>query len=229
MAIPEMNTEKKPMRVFLIDDHEVLRAGVHLLIESDSEMEIVGEAGSYKTALSAVKSLQPDVILLDLDLGGGPTGFDLLPQLLSASPASRVIILTGILDEQEHQRAMRAGASGLVLKRNAVKEVAKAIRKVYEGELWFDQTLIKKLWEESSRRTQEDSEAVSIASLSSREREVIRLLGRGLRNKQIGERLFISEGTVRQHLTSVFAKLNVSDRFELIMYAYRHSLAEPPL
>jgi len=229
MAVPDKNPDKKPIRVFLIDDHEVLRAGVRLLIESDAAMEVVGEAGSYKTALPLIQSLQPDVTLLDLDLGGGPTGLDLLPQLLAAAPAARVIILTGILEEAEHMCAMRAGAAGLVLKRNAVKEVAKAVRKVYEGELWFDQTLLRNLWKDRSHKGKVNPETGRISSLTAREREVIRLLGRGLRNKQIGERLFISDGTVRQHLTSIFGKLGVSDRFELIMYAYRHGLAEPPL
>ena len=125
---------------------------------------------------------------------------------------------------------MRAGALGVVLKGNATDELPPAVRKVRGGQLWFDRAMLRGLVEERPREARaEDPGRARLASLTRRELEIISLVGEGLRNRQIGERLFISEGTVKQHLAAVFGKLGVRDRFELIMYAYRHGLASPPL
>jgi two-component system, NarL family, nitrate/nitrite response regulator NarL len=224
---PDIN---RHIRVVLIDDHDVIRAGLKLLIESRPGLELVGEGGTRADALRLALNVRFDVMLLDLDLGS-ENGLDFLPQLLTTAPQSRILVLTGIKDPEVHQRAMQLGAAGLVMKDKAADVLLKAIEKVYEGEVWFDRLLMRSLLTEMSRvqATKEaDPVELKITKLTEREREIITLVGEGLRNKEIGKRAAISEPTVRNHLTSIFSKLEVSDRFELIIFAYRYGLAKPP-
>lgn len=225
------NLAHEPIRVLLVDDHAILRSGVRLLLESGGGMRVVGEAADRQQAVALARREQPDSILLDLDLPG-THGLELLPELLAAAPSARVIILTGVNDPEAHASAMRLGARGLVRKEKAPEVLLKAVEKVHHGELWLDRSLLTSLLDEragAGNHRRPNVEAVKIASLTEREREVVSLIGEGLKNKQIAERLFISEGTVRNHLTTIFGKLDVSDRFELMMYAYRHDLAKPPI
>ena len=220
----------KKVSVLIVDDHAVIRAGLQLLIETDRRFCVCGQAGTCSDAIAAAESGQPDLILLDIDLDGD-NSLECLPALLRAAPASRVLILTGLSDAGIHAEALKAGAMGLVLKEKAADVLLKAIEKVNEGEVWFDRTTMGSVLSEMSRgggRAGEDPEGVKIASLTDREREVVTLIGEGLKNRQMAERLFISETTVRHHLTSVFDKLGVTDRLELVIYAYRHNLAKPP-
>lgn len=205
-----------------------------MLIESSSGLKVAGEASNRIEALAIAKREQPDVILLDLDMHND-NGLSFLPQLLAAAGRSRVLILTGVRDPAAYSKAIRLGASGLLLKEKTTEVLIKAIEKVNAGEVWFDRSMIGSVLSEMSRETQRggpaakmDPEAAKIATLTEREREVSALIGEGLKNKQIASRLFISETTVRHHLTSVFDKLGVSDRLELIIYAYQHGLAAPP-
>jgi two-component system, NarL family, nitrate/nitrite response regulator NarL len=223
-------TATKPIQVLLIDDHAVVRSGLRMVIESNSGLKVVGEAGNRADALAIASREQPDIILLDLDLNGA-SGLDFLAELFTLARDARVIILTGVYDAAAHQRAMHLGAMGLVLKEKAAEVVIKAIEKVHAGEVWFDRVMMGHMISQLSRATitpKSKPEAQKIASLTEREREIVALIGEGLKNKLIANRLFISETTVRHHLTSVFDKLGVSDRLELIIYAYRHGLAKPP-
>ncbi len=219
-----------PIRVMLVEDHRVVRAGVRMLVQSREGMTIVGEAGNRSEAVAIAGSEQPDVILLDLDLGD-ESGLDLIHDLLEAASRARVIILTGTRDPEEHHRALRLGAMGVVNKEKAPEVLLAAIEKVHAGEAWLDPLLTARLLGEvakAGKPKKPDPEAARIATLTDREREVVGLIAEGLKNKQIAERLFISEWTVRHHITSIFSKLEVSDRVELIMFAYRQGLARPP-
>ena len=232
-----MSLSSKPIRLLLIDDHAVVRSGVRMLVESRPGLEVAGEAANRIEALALAKREQPEVILLDLDMNND-SGLDFLPELLAAAGDARVVILTGVRDPEAYTQAIRLGASGLVLKEKTAEVLIKAIEKVHAGEVWFDRLMIGNILKEIShsnsavkaRNTGENSdpEAAKIATLTEREREVSSLIGEGLKNKQIANRLFISETTVRHHLTSIFDKLGVSDRLELIMYAYQYGLATPP-
>lgn len=219
-----------PIRVLLIDDHAIVRAGLRMLIESDPDLVVTGEAAGSADAL--MTAAEPaDVILLDLDLGG-ESGLDLLPRLVTLLPKARIIVLTGIIDEMQHQQAVRLGAMGLVLKHEVARTLLTAIHKVNAGEVWLNRAMLARVINTLTHPAPEkppDPEAAKIGSLTEREREVIRLVGEGLRNKQIGERLFISEKTVRHYLTSVFDKLDVKDRLELMIYAFQHNLARMPV
>lgn len=221
--------EATPIRILLVDDHAVLRAGLRAIISNHRGMAVVGEAGDTAAALAAAATTKPDITLLDLDLGD-ESGVELLPGLLEVAPDTRVILLTGLRDPQVHRRAILLGAVGLVLKEKAVETVIKAIEKVHAGEVWLDRAMIASILNARVRgeQAQQSPGDKRIETLTAREREVIELIGAGLKNRQIAERLVISEATVRHHLTSIFGKLGVEDRFDLALFAYRHGLAKLP-
>ena len=219
------------IRILLIDDHELVRTGLRMLLERRPEMVVVGEATNRADALAMAAREQPDIILLDLDLGG-ESSLDFLPELCAASSRARVIVVTGIRAPEKYQRAVRLGAMGLVRKEQAAEVLIQAIEKVHAGEVWLEPSIVARvLAEMSSHRgageAPIDPQAARIARLSAREREIIALIGAGLYNKQIAERLSISEATVSHHLTSIFAKLGLANRFDLVVYAYRYGLAQP--
>jgi DNA-binding NarL/FixJ family response regulator len=218
---------ERPISVMIVDDHVVIRSGLRMLIEHDQQMRVVAMAGNQAEAMERAASETPDVIVLDLLLGD-EDALAFLPELVEASPKSRVLILTGVQNPDAHRRAIRRGAMGIVLKEHAADQLLKAIEKVNKGEVWIERSMMGSMIQELSKPPMVDPEMVKIESLTDREREVIALVGEGLKNKQVGERLFISETTVTHHLSSVFSKLDVSDRLELIIYAFRHGLAKMP-
>jgi len=218
-----------PIRVMIIDDHAVIRTGLRMLIEQDQTMTVVAMAGTPSEALGLAQSEKPDIIVLDLMLGE-EDGLDFLPELCKVSPDSRVLILTGVQSPDSHRTAIRRGAMGIVLKQQAAELLLKAIRKVFDGEVWIDRSMIGTVLNDarSERRGDLDIEVTKIKSLTAREREVIALVSEGLKNKIIGERLFISETTVTHHLSSIYSKLGVSDRLELVVYAFANNLTKKP-
>jgi len=219
-----------PIRILMIDDHAFLRAGLRMIIESHIGMVVVGEAENRRESLAAIAHETPDIILLDLDLGD-ENGLDLLPELITAAPDARIILLTGLRDPEVQRRAILLGAMGLVTKQKAADTVIRAIEKVYAGEVWLDRAMIASILNDRVNPNiapEQNVEAPRIAKLTERKREVIGLIGEGIKNRQIAERMYISEATVRHHLTSVFAKLGVTDRFELVIYAFQHGLAKLP-
>jgi DNA-binding NarL/FixJ family response regulator len=244
------------IRILLIDDQAIVREGLRMLLESQSGIVVVGEAASCREAIALAKQRQPDVILLDLDLGEA-NGHDCLEELTSLSSKSRVLVLTGLYDLDLHQAAIFKGAIGLVRKLEAAEVLVKAIKKVSAGEVWLDGALMARLlrelwmireransnndypasnserqitpgWQSQAKQVAPE-EMAKIALLTGREREVVTLIGEGMRNRQIADRLCISVITVRHHLSSIFSKLQVSDRFELAIYSYRYGLAKLPL
>ena len=217
----------KLIRVLLIDDHVIMRKGLCMLIENQPGLKVVGEAAERSTAILSAAREQPDIILLDLALGD-ENGLDLLTDLRAAAKRARVIVLTGTRDPVQHRQAVSLGATGIILKEQAVSVLIKAIERVHAGETWLDPALVATVLAERShvRGQDSDTQAARVA-LTEREREIIVLIGEGLKNRQIGERLSISETTVVHHFTSIFAKLGVANRLELVTYAYRHGLAKP--
>jgi len=216
--------------VLLVDDHRILCAGVRMLLESQPGMVVIGEASCRASALAMAAREQPDLILFDLDLGG-EMALDCIPDLLAAAHKARVLILTGMRDPELHCQAVRLGAMGLVLKEKAAEVLLQAVEKVMAGEAWLERGMMAAVLGSMARPSTAQGanpEAGKIARLTDREREVVALVCEGLRNKQIAERLYISDTTVRHHLTAIFAKLAVSDRLEMVLYAYRHGLAKPP-
>jgi len=177
-----------------------------------------------------VQREQPDLVLLDMDSLAG-RGLHLISNLLDVSPASRVLGITSSGDKGMHRQAVRLGIMGIVQRCQPPRDLVRAIEKIKAGEVWLDRSLTASVLGEMSRRQVSgaiNEESRAIESLTGREREVIAAVGEGLNNKGIAGRLFISEVTVRHHLTSIYSKLNVSSRLELIIFAYRHGLAQIP-
>ncbi len=217
-----------PIRIMIIDDHAVIRAGLRMLIEQDQNMSVVSMVGSRAEALQTARDLRPDIIVLDLLLGD-EDGLEFLPELCQASPNSRVLVLTGVQATQSHRTAIRRGAMGIVLKQQAAEHLLKAILKVHDGEVWIDRSMMGSVLTEvraNPHGADANPESNKIKTLTPREREVITLVTEGLKNKAIGERLFISETTVTHHLSSIYSKLDVSDRLELVVYAFANNLAQ---
>jgi DNA-binding NarL/FixJ family response regulator len=214
--------------VVVIDDQSVVRVGLRLLLEDTPGMHFLGEAHDLVTARVAIAKKQPDVVLLDL-LESDERVLEFLPELVATAPSARVIILTCCRESEMHHRAIALGARGLVLKSQPVDVLLTAIRRVFAGELWIERALMHTIiGQMMTQQNTRDPEAEKISALTEREREIIAHIGRGLKNKHIAEKLFISETTVRHHLTSIFSKLDVCDRLELVIYAYQNQLASVP-
>jgi DNA-binding NarL/FixJ family response regulator len=215
--------------VLLVGNERVMRAGLRALLDNQAGTTVVGEVEALDAALSLIISEQPDVTLLDPD---HYSGADFLPNVLRAAISkTRVVLLTGAPESASVAQALGNGAVGLVSKQQGPEVLMKAIEKVHAGELWLDRSVTARLLTELSRAGQaerSDPEAVKVASVTARERQVIMLVGQGMRNMQIANRLNISEVTVRNHLTSVFRKLELANRCELVVYSFRHGLATMP-
>jgi DNA-binding NarL/FixJ family response regulator len=228
-AAPDSTTE--PIRVLLLDHHTLVREGMQLLLAGQSGIEIAGGAGSSSEALALCRQSEPDIILLELNLDG-ELNTEIIPGLLAAAPHAQVILVTGIDEIDIHHLAVQMGAMGVVPKMETHQVLLKAIEKVHAGEVWIDRTMMANVLAKLSRARlleQDNPEKAKIALLSEREKDVISLIGQGLKNRDIASRLSISETTVRHHLTSIYSKLHVTDRLELIIYAYRNGLAELPM
>ena len=218
------------IRVAVIEEQELYRQSLCLLLSQQSDLKVVGSAAAWSDALSLVKREQPDIVLLAVSPSNS-ADIDQLPQLFVASEEIKVLVLSDSGDPDFPPRAIRLGAAGVIFKNKSAEMLLKAIECVHRGEAWLDRTTTANLLRELSPRNRpvkKDPEEKKIASLSQREREVIKLVGQGLKNKQIADKLFISDITVHHHLTSIYAKLEVADRLELLIYAYRNSLAELP-
>ncbi len=227
-----MNNSEKSIRVFLIDQQSIVRAGLRMLISSHSGFVVIGEAVSYSDLSTFVE--KPDIILLDINSLDLQEISKAIPKLLSTGGNAHVLLLTDNEDREATLKALRLGAMGLINKNESAETLLKAIERVHAGEVWINRSLMAQviggLWQAKlGQNGSQDPEEIKIAALTEREREVVTLIGEGLRNRQIAARLFISEITVRHHLTSIFDKLGVSDRFELAIYSYRHGLAKLPI
>jgi len=210
----------------LVDDHAVIRSALRVLIDKQNRMKVVGEAKNKAEALAVAAKERPEIIVLDLCLGE-ENGADFIPDLLQTAEGTEIIVLTGLNDEEEYRRAIRQGAMGVVRKEASADMLIKAIDCVHAGELWLNRGNTAKLVCElrhSSNGKQPPADAKLTGQLTSREMEIVSLVGEGLKNKQIADRLFISATTVRHHMTSILKKLNVSDRLELLVFAYRNNL-----
>lgn len=229
MAIPHVDQ----IRILIIDDHKIVRDGLRDLVESRPAMTVVGDAGNSADALTLATSEKPDVIVLDLDLGT-ESGLDLLPKLLEVAAHAGIIVLTGIRQTEVRDRAMELGAKGMLLKDQGASNLLDAIEKVHRtGEYWLEPGALQRIFEKRrvpESEKDEDPEAVKIATLTRTERILISYIGEGLSNKEIARKMFIAESTVRNNLTRIYDKLEVSGgRLGLLVYALRHGLVKNSL
>jgi two-component system nitrate/nitrite response regulator NarL len=225
-----MERAQGTIRVMLVDDHQTMLWGIEQLIRGEApRMEVIGAARNSDEALALAASLAPDVILLDVDLNGR-CSVDILPALIT-NGVSKVLLLTGTSDQDTLDRAVRCGARGILHKRAAPAEVLKAIEKVNGGELWLDHVALGRVlghFMNPVATPKPDPDAHRRASLTAKERKVVQAVveGNGALNKAIAQQLFISEYTLRNHLTSIYQKLHVANRLELYVYAVKHGLGQ---
>ena len=219
-----------PIRVMIVDDHPTMLWGLEKLISGEHpRMEVVGTACNAEEAFTHIRTVVPDVVLLDLDLDG-QNGLDLLPALL-VNPATRVLILTGERQQSVLDQAVQKGARGILHKNTSAHQVLKAIEKTHDGELWLDRGTLGRVFSEfrdASTAEKMDPDAEMRASLTVRERKIIDMVvkGQGASNNELAERLFISPHTLRNHLTSIYSKLNLGNRLELYVYAVKHQMGQ---
>jgi DNA-binding NarL/FixJ family response regulator len=215
------------IRLGLVSPRLLVRAAFRCLLEARG-LEVVGEAGTHAEAHALIAAEQPDVVLIEFDIATD-TILPVLPELLAASERTRILLLTAVRDARIHENAVELGASGLVFTDHGPDVLVKAIEKVHAGEFWLDRALTAGVLSRLTRgRSAIDPEVLKIQSLTRREREIVALVGEGLKNRHIGDRLCISEATARNHMTSILDKLDLDDRFELAVYAFRHGLVAYP-
>ena len=220
--------QSSQVRVGLIEAHHLLRDALRALLDSSASVTVVGEAGDAGDAMTMIEAENPDAVLLVMD-GSPEREFALLQLLPDLADRTNVLVVTGDADSPLHAEAIELGARGVVSKDQPGSVLIKALVKVCAGELWLDRArtagVVSRL---TRRRMDDDPEALKIESLTPRERQIVALVTEGLTNKDIAERLFISEATARNHLTSILDKLDLSDRFQLTVYAFRRGLVVCP-
>jgi NarL family two-component system response regulator LiaR len=202
------------IRVLVVDDHPIVRSGLSMAIAMDEEMTVVGEAKDGVEAVEKARSLMPDVIVMDLVMPR-KDGVEAIADICQENPQARILVLTSFAQDERIIAAIRAGASGYLLKDRLPDEVAQAIRDVYHGETVIHPVIARKLIQEIRSEPKETTEV----SLTPREKEILMWVAKGLPNKQIAQKVHISEATVRAHVSSIFSKLNLANRSQVVLYA----------
>lgn len=212
------------IRVLIVDDHAILRQALRQLLENEAEVEVVGDAANGRDALTATEKLQPDVVLMDMVMPG-LNGLEATRQVRKRFPKTRVLILTGYMEDEQILGALRAGASGYVVKRSDTEELLLGIQAVHRGNTYFSSAISdgdainQFLWQAKKEEGKAGYEL-----LTSREREVLQLIAEGYSNQRIGQELYISVKTVEAHKAHIMAKLHARNRTDLIRYALRKGL-----
>ncbi|MBI5282069.1 MAG: response regulator transcription factor [Candidatus Solibacter usitatus] len=220
--------ENRRIKVMIADDHPIVREGLRKLLNLEDDIDVVGDAADGRELIEKVGDLQPDVILLDLRMPN-LDGLGALQTLVHTNSKAKVIILTASEDKNEFVQAMKLGCSGIVLKQTSADLIVKSIRKVYNGEIWLDSNTTAAVMRQFAAPgelggSSSSSRARERSPLSTREREIVALVAQGYKNKEMAEKMFISEQTVKNHLHNIFDKLGVSDRLELALYAIHKGL-----
>jgi two-component system response regulator DevR len=211
-------------RIIIVDDHEVVRLGLKALLERHPQFEVVGEASTAKEAIELVSRQRPNVVLMDIRLPG-MSGIEACEEITKNYPETKVVMLTSYAEDEMLFSAIRAGASGYVLKQIGGEDLIKAIESVGRGEAMLDPSVTQRVFQEV-RRAVKDEEASAFANLSQQEKHVLLLVSEGKTNREIARLLFLGEGTVRNYVSSILSKLGVSNRAEAAAYAVEHNLRE---
>ncbi|MFJ3788473.1 response regulator [Kitasatospora sp. NPDC090091] len=217
MDASEPATGARPVRVFLLDDHEVVRRGVRDLLEAEPDIEVAGEAATCAQALARIPALRPDVAILDVRLPDGD-GVTVCRELRDRLPGLACLMLTSFDDDDALLDAIMAGAAGYVLKQVKGADLVSAVRTVASGQSMLDPATTRKLME-SLRHHEESETEAALAQLTPREREILALVGEGKTNRQIGQELYLAEKTVKNHVSRLLAKLGVERRLQAAVLA----------
>jgi DNA-binding NarL/FixJ family response regulator len=215
------------IRLVLADDQAMLRAGLRLILEAEDDLELVGEAADGEQAIALTRRLAPDVVLMDVQMPG-LDGLEATRRLTrEATLRSRVVILTTFERDDYVFEALRAGASGFLLKNARPEDLVHAIRVVAAGEALLAPSVTRRVIEEYARRPARPRDEAGLARLTEREVEVLRLLATGLSNAELASRLYLGEGTIKTHVSHVLQKLGLRDRVQAVVFAYENGLVEP--
>jgi len=229
---PTGHNEAPKIRILVADDHPIFRDGLCRLLALEPDFEVVGQAQDGRQVLDMLQQHEPDILLLDLKMPS-LDGLATLQRLQSGKHKTRVIVLTASEDKNEFVQAMKLGTSGIVLKQSATDLLIKSIRKVHAGEIWLDSHTTAAVMRQFATGAGDEAAPVGAPAagrererslLSQREREIVALVAQGFKNKEMAEKMFISEQTVKNHLHNIFDKLGVSDRLELALYAIHNNL-----
>ena len=209
-----------PIRILLVDDHPIVLQGLQQLFTHEADVEVAGACRNADEALAAMQALAPDIVILDLRMPGA-SGIDVLKR--AGQGPWRTVMLTAAIRDEEIAQVLDLGAAGIVLKESSPSALVDCVRQVYEGKRWIDPEMLGRGLENVLRR--EGAPPTPASTLTPREREVVKLVAEGLRNREIATRLSISEGTVKIHLHNVYDKLGVDGRLELVLAAQQKGIA----
>jgi two-component system NarL family response regulator len=215
------------IRVLLVDDHALFRRGLLLVLESEDGIEVVGEADDGEEAIRKAEELAPDVVLMDVRMPR-VSGIEATRRLAESLPTTRIIVLTVSDEEDDLYEAIKAGASGYLLKEISIEEVADAVRAVMQGQTLISPSMASKLIAEFANLSKVASQRSSVPAprLTDRELGVLRLVAQGLTNREVAEQLYIAENTVKNHVRNILEKLHLHSRMEAVLYAVREKLFE---
>jgi DNA-binding NarL/FixJ family response regulator len=213
------------IRVLIVDDHQVVRTGLKVFFDLLPDIEVVGEASDGSEGVAMARRLEPDVVLMDL-LMPNMDGITAIGRIKAERPETEIVTMTSFIEEEKVTSALEAGASGYVLKDAEADEVAAAIRAAYAGEVHLDPAVARLLAQRM--RTRKSPDEALTEPLTEREKDVIRLLGQGMSNKEIGSALFITERTARTYVSNILGKLGLASRTQAALYAVEHKLVEAP-
>lgn len=216
--------ENARIRVLIVDDHSVVRMGLRVFFDLQDDIEVVGEAADGSEGVAMARRLEPDVVLMDL-LMPNMDGVTAIGRIKAERPETEIVTMTSFIEEDKVTAALEAGASGYVLKDAEAEEVASAVRAAFAGEVHLDPAVARLLAQRM--RARKSGEGEPVEPLTDREKDVIRLLGRGMSNKEIGSALFITERTARTYVSNILGKLGLASRTQAALWAVEHKLAEP--
>jgi NarL family two-component system response regulator LiaR len=214
-----------PIRVLIVDDHAVVRTGLKVFLDLQPDMEVVGEAADGSEGVAMARRLEPDVVLMDL-LMPNMDGVTAIGRIKAERPETEIVTMTSFIEEEKVTSALEAGASGYVLKDAEAEEVATAVRAAHAGEVHLDPAVARLLAQRMRDRKSPKDELAE--PLTEREKDVLRLLGQGMSNKEIGSALFITERTARTYVSNILGKLGLASRTQAALYAVEHKLVDAP-
>jgi DNA-binding NarL/FixJ family response regulator len=224
---PGASSGSEPIRVLVVDDQELFRRGLTMLLGQDADIEVVGEASDGVAGTEMATTTAPDVVLLDVRMPRR-SGVEACRDIKESVPSAKIIMLTVSDEEEDLYETVKNGASGYLLKDSSIEEVAQAIRVVHEGQSLISPSMAVKLIDEFKQMSKPERSQVANLRLTERELEVLRLVAKGLNNREVAKELFISENTVKNHVRNILEKLQLHSRMEAVMYAVKEKLLDLP-
>ena len=226
-ATPNQMVEEDPIRVLIVDDHALFRRGLQMVLEGEPDIDVVGEASDGSEAVKTAEEATPDVVLMDVRMPKR-SGIEATRAIKDTLPSTKILMLTISDEEVDLYEAIKAGASGYLLKEISIDEVANAVRQVNQGQSLISPTMASKLLTEFATMVKRRDERTQIQGprLTERELQVLRLVAKGMNNKDIGDELYISDNTVKNHVRNILEKLHLHSRMEAVVYAVREKLLD---